>query len=407
MISPKKIAFVSWHNYLDQTNGASISTRALLLALAMRGWQVMTFCGPTFDRFEPSLCQYWDRHADLSQVVHKSFRDRSLDFSLSRFMYGTIRSLTFTPSPWNTRVETSLKSVRTFLGQYRSILEVERPDVVLTYGGFPFKNQLLYTAHEYGAKTCVILQNFGYTDLAFFIPADVTIVPSLFSREEYKGSIGLETVNIPPVIDFEPFRNIADIPQNERQALVFVNPSANKGVYWFVRIAKELWKKRPDIPILVVEGSSGREILANPIFGLEEVGNISFMSNTLNPEDFYKKARVIIVPSFFNESYARVVAEAMAAGVPVVASNRGALPETVGDAGLILDIPRIYQPQTTLLPSAEEVQEWIAAIVKLWNDASFWQTMSAKGRERVERLWNEESVIDRYEEVLTKLILTN
>ena len=356
MESPKKIAFVSWHNYLDQTYGASISTRALLLALAMRGWQVMTFCGPTFDRFEPSLCQYLDRHADLSQVVHKSFRDRSLDFSLSRFMDGTIRSLTFTPSPWNTRVETSLKSVRTFLGQYRSILEVERPDVVLTYGGFPFKNQLLYTAHEYGAKTCVLLQNFGYTDLAFFIPADVTIVPSLFSREEYKGSIGLETVNIPPVIDFEPFRNIADVPQNERQALVFVNPSANKGVYWFVRIAKELWKKRPDIPILVVEGSSGREILANPIFGLEEVGNISFMSNTLNPEDFYKKARVIIVPSFFNESYARVVAEAMAAGVPVVASNRGALPETVGDAGLILDIPQCYQPQTTLLPSAEEVQ---------------------------------------------------
>ena len=108
-------------------------------------------------------------------------------------------------------------------------------------------------------------------------------------------------------------------------------------------------KKRPDIPILALEGSSGREILANPSFGLKEVGNISFMSNTQNPEDFYKQARVIIVPSFFNESYARVVAEAMAAGVPVVASNRGALPETVGDAGLILDIPQCYQPQTTLL----------------------------------------------------------
>ena len=101
---------------------------------------------------------------------------------------------------------------------------------------------------------------------------------------------------------------------------------------------------------MALEGSSGREILANPSFGLKEVGNISFMSNTQNPEDFYKQARVIIVPSFFNESYARVVAEAMAAGVPVVASNRGALPETVGDAGLILDIPQCYQPQTTLLP---------------------------------------------------------
>ena len=135
MESPKKIAFVSWHNYLDQTHGASISTRALLLALAMRGWRVMTFCGPTFDRFEPSLCQYLDRHADLSQVVHKSFNERNLKFMLSRFMDGRIRSLSFTPSAWNTRVETSLKSVRTFLGQYCRILEVERPDVVLTYGG--------------------------------------------------------------------------------------------------------------------------------------------------------------------------------------------------------------------------------------------------------------------------------
>ena len=240
MESPKKIAFVSWHNYLDQTNGASISTRALLLALAMRGWRVMTFCGPTFDRFEPSICQYWDRHADLSQVVHKSFNERNLKFMLSRFMDGRIRSLSFTPSAWNTRVETSLKSVRTFLGQYCRILEVERPDVVLTYGGFPFKNQLLYTAHDYGAKTCVLLQNFGYSSLSFFIPADLTIVPSLFSRDEYKRNIGLETVNIPPVIDFEPFRDVADIPQKERQALVFVNPSANKGVYWFVRLAKEL-----------------------------------------------------------------------------------------------------------------------------------------------------------------------
>ena len=95
MESPKKIAFVSWHNYLDQTYGASISTRALLLALAMRGWQVMTFCGPAFDRFEPSLCQYLDRHADLAQVVHKSFNERNLNFMLSRFMDGRIRSLSF------------------------------------------------------------------------------------------------------------------------------------------------------------------------------------------------------------------------------------------------------------------------------------------------------------------------
>ena len=35
MESPKKIAFVSWHNYLDQTNGASISTRALCRSISL------------------------------------------------------------------------------------------------------------------------------------------------------------------------------------------------------------------------------------------------------------------------------------------------------------------------------------------------------------------------------------
>ncbi len=44
-----RILFVSWHFYLDQSNGASISTRELLRALAARGWEASTFCGPTVD----------------------------------------------------------------------------------------------------------------------------------------------------------------------------------------------------------------------------------------------------------------------------------------------------------------------------------------------------------------------
>lgn len=43
------ILFASWHFYLDRTNGASISTRALLLELARRGWRVRTLCFFTQD----------------------------------------------------------------------------------------------------------------------------------------------------------------------------------------------------------------------------------------------------------------------------------------------------------------------------------------------------------------------
>ena len=42
----KKTLLVStYHFYLDPSNGAAITTRELLHALALLGWRVHTFCG--------------------------------------------------------------------------------------------------------------------------------------------------------------------------------------------------------------------------------------------------------------------------------------------------------------------------------------------------------------------------
>ena len=50
----------------------------------------------------------------------------------------------------------------------------------------------------------------------------------------------------------------------------------------------------------------------------------------------YEGARLLVQPSF-DEGFGIPVLEAMSAGVPVVAANRGSLPEVLGGAGLLVD----------------------------------------------------------------------
>ena len=79
---------------------------------------------------------------------------------------------------------------------------------------------------------------------------------------------------------------------------------------------------------------------------------------------WYARASVFAFPSL-DEGFGMPVLEAMAAGVPVIASNRGALPEVCGDAALLVDAF-----DTTAL--AQNLQ-------LLCCDADYRATMAARG----------------------------
>ena len=69
-----------------------------------------------------------------------------------------------------------------------------------------------------------------------------------------------------------------------------------------------------------------------PLAGTVEY--VGYMPDALR-RDVYTGARLLVLPSW-HEGFGLPALEAMALGVPVVVSNRGALPEVVGDAGLLV-----------------------------------------------------------------------
>jgi glycosyltransferase involved in cell wall biosynthesis len=81
----------------------------------------------------------------------------------------------------------------------------------------------------------------------------------------------------------------------------------------------------------------------------------------------YEGARVLVQPSF-EEGFGMPVLEAMTLGIPVVAANRGALPEVLGDAGLLVD--------------PEQPAALAAAIGRVLSGAEFAAACAAKGLAR-------------------------
>ena len=130
---------------------------------------------------------------------------------------------------------------------------------------------------------------------------------------------------------------------------------------------------------------------------LGKLKNITILPNTHDPRRFYAITRLLLMPSLWNESFGRAAAEAMLNGIPVLASNRGALPETVGDAGFLFDIPARYTPETRDVPTAAEVDPWVETIIRLWDDAAEYGRWSQAARERA-RQWHPDRLGPLYRE---------
>ncbi|WP_434150775.1 glycosyltransferase [Methylocaldum gracile subsp. desertum] len=175
---------------------------------------------------------------------------------------------------------------------------------------------------------------------------------SQFTAKAFERFSSLEAKVIPPLVSSENYRVTPT-----RQKVVFICPSPLKGVELAFRLAES----NPEIPFAFIESwfippDRKREYIQRA----ERSGNIEWMEKQRDMKLVYSQAKILLVPSMCNEAWGRVVTESQVSGIPTLASNRGGLPESVGDGGILLD------PEGNF-------EKWDESLKKLWFDDHFYQ----------------------------------
>jgi len=392
------LLFASIHSYLDHSSGAALATRDLLELLAAHGWDCRALTCGVLD---------YEQETPLEDVLAALERPTSrVGAALSRGGEAEVCDLeldgvrvTLMPTA-HSRVERapSPREAGIFLDLAEQVLERFRPQVLLTYGGQPACLELMHKARARKIPVVFHMHNFAYVDRGGFADVSAVLVPTEYSRRLYARRLGLDCTHIP--LPLNPRRVIAAEP--EPRYVTFVNPQLLKGAAVVARIATELSRRRPEIPFLIVDGRAGADDMGKLALDLSDLKNLNRMANTPDPRDFYRVSRILLVPSLI-ENAALVAREALANAIPVLASDRGGLPETLGEAGFVFTLPdRFFTPGSLAVPTAREVAPWVATIERLWDDPQFEGRHRALAKTEAER-WDGDRLAEQYERLFASL----
>lgn len=89
---------------------------------------------------------------------------------------------------------------------------------------------------------------------------------------------------------------------------------------------------------LLIAGS-GKDDYVNSLKALVTKNTSVEFVGKVNPKDFFRKIDLLVIPSVWNEPFGRVVIESISNYVPVIASNKGGIPELLDGRteGVVID----------------------------------------------------------------------
>lgn len=332
---PLKILFATGHGYLPQrVGGSETSSHELILALQEQGHSCAVLShlqGNGWIAFRNRVAMKLSRRALIA--------DRLPGYRVQRAWYPD--------------------------REVAEALARERPDVVVVQAGEPLRMAKALCAA--GARPVIYLRDVEFHELGgdpAELPGLRYIANSRFVAEKFRATYGPLPRVIRPLFRADRYRTPRD-----PQEIVFINPHPLKGA----DLAFEIVRLCPEIPFCFVEGwpmnSEEKAALTERVTAFP---NLRLQARTHGMRQVYARTHTLLVPSQWEEAWGRVATEAQFSGIPVLASDRGGLPEAVGPGGRVL-------------PHDAPAEVWAAALREIWSNPVLYEALSAAALAHSER----------------------
>jgi glycosyltransferase involved in cell wall biosynthesis len=182
---------------------------------------------------------------------------------------------------------------------------------------------------------------------------------STFIKTQFQKVINLPISIIRPVLPREKFT-----VDKTGQHILVVNPHPKKGGETILKIINAL----PNRSFLII-GGWGNTTNDSDIIRIEsklsKLPNVKRIDHLNDMTIAFKQSRCLLMPCIVEEAFGRTAAEALIAGLPVIASDKGALPETVGSGGVIVN-------------SNAPINNWLIEIEKMFESDNYYASLKNK-----------------------------
>ncbi|MGA2117211.1 MAG: thioesterase domain-containing protein [Bryobacteraceae bacterium] len=209
--------------------------------------------------------------------------------------------------------------------------------------------------------------------------ADLVVCVSEYVAAYTRRHGGVDAVHVPiSLLEAEVW---PDLGRFESEFVTLVNPCAVKGIAILLGLADSM----PETAFAAVPtwGTNGRDRLA-----LAGRPNIAVLDPVDDINLLLERTRVLLVPSLWAEARSRMVLEAMARGVPVMASAVGGLEEAKLGVPYLLPVTPIEKYAAELddrmVPVAQvppqDIAPWRKTLRRLLSDRAHWSRIARESR---------------------------